>query len=167
MSTESKPSIPTQSPRLVITRIFDVPRELVWKAWTEPERVKLWWSPKGFTTPVCRIDLRVGGKYHYCMLSAEGKEYWGTGTYKEIVPLERIVCTDSFSDAQGNVVAASTYGMSDDIPIEMTVIVSFEDLNGRTKMTLQHIGMPAAEMSETTNQGWNEFFDKLAALLER
>jgi uncharacterized protein YndB with AHSA1/START domain len=81
---------------LVITRIFDAPRTLVWKTWTERERFMLWWGPKGFTTPFCKIDLRVGGVYHNCMRSPEGKDYWSTGVYREIVPIERIVCTDSF-----------------------------------------------------------------------
>jgi uncharacterized protein YndB with AHSA1/START domain len=51
----------TKGSELVITRVFDAPRELVWNAWTEPERVKRWWGPEGFTAPFCRIDLRVGG----------------------------------------------------------------------------------------------------------
>jgi uncharacterized protein YndB with AHSA1/START domain len=101
------------------------------------------------------------------MRSADGKDYWSTGVYKEIVPLERIVCTDSFSDEHGNVVPASHYGMGEDFPIEMTIIVTFEDINGKTKLTLQHIGMPGGEMGEMANQGWNEFFDKLAASLVR
>jgi uncharacterized protein YndB with AHSA1/START domain len=156
-----------KSSGLVITRVFDAPRELVWKAWTDPEHVKLWWGPKQFTAPVCKIDLRVGGKYLSCMRSADGQDYWSTGIYKEIVPLERIVCTDSFSDEHGNVVPASHYGMGDDFPSEMTVIVTFEDINGRTKLTLQHIGMPGGEMGEMANQGWNESLDKLAASLAR
>ena len=81
---------------LFITRIFDALRERVWKAWTEPELMKRWWGPKGFTTPYCEIDLRVGGKFLYCMRSPEGKDYWNTGVCREIVRLERIVCTDSF-----------------------------------------------------------------------
>ena len=60
---------------LTITRIFDAPRDLLWKAWTEPERVMRWWGPKGFTSPVCKIDLRIGGSYLFCMLSPDGEEY--------------------------------------------------------------------------------------------
>jgi uncharacterized protein YndB with AHSA1/START domain len=71
---------------LIITRIFDAPRELVWKAWTEPEQLMRWWGPKSFTSPVCKIDLRVGGVYLYCMRSPEGQDYWNTGVYKEIIP---------------------------------------------------------------------------------
>jgi uncharacterized protein YndB with AHSA1/START domain len=67
----------------------------VWKAWTDPERVKRWWGPKGFTAPVCKIDLRVGGKFLYCMRSPDGKDYWNTDVYRDIVERERIVSTDS------------------------------------------------------------------------
>src|SRR5512134_2988905 len=85
----------TGGQELVITRVFDAPRELVWKAWSEPEHFKRWWGPKGFTCPVCQIDFRVGGKFLGCMRSPEGQDFWSTGVYKEIVPLERIVSTDS------------------------------------------------------------------------
>ena len=160
-------SAPTKSREreLVITRVFDAPRELVWKAWTEPERLMQWWGPKGFTSPVCKIDLRVGGKYLSCMRSPEGKDYWSTGVYREVVEPERIVCTDSFADEHGNVVPATHYGMSPDFPLEMLVTVTFEEHEGKTKMTLRHVGIPAGEMSELTGAGWNESFDKLAESL--
>jgi uncharacterized protein YndB with AHSA1/START domain len=157
----------TKEQELVITRIFDAPRELVWKAWIDPERVKRWWGPKGFTAPVCKIDLRVGGKYLYCMRSPEGKDYWSTGVYREIVPLKRIVYTDSFADEKGNVVPASYYGMSGEWPLELLVTVTFEEHEGKTKLTLQHVGIPAGENSKLAQQGWNESFDKLAESLKR
>ena len=94
-----------------ITRIFDVPRELFWKVWSEPEHFKRWWRLKTFTCPVCEMDFRIGGKYLNCMRSPDGKEYWTTGVYREIVPLEKIVYTDSFADEKGNEVPASYYGM--------------------------------------------------------
>jgi len=70
---------------LFITRIFDAPGELLWKAWTEPESVKRWWGPKNFTSPFAKIDLRVGGTYLYCMRSPEGQDFWSTGVYREII----------------------------------------------------------------------------------
>src|SRR5437773_7933520 len=73
---------------LRIVRVFDAPRERVWKAWTDPDRVKSWWGPRSFTAPFAKIDLRVGGKYLYCMRSPDGKDYWSTGVYREIVPLQ-------------------------------------------------------------------------------
>lgn len=151
----------TAKPDLVITRIFDAPRELVWKAWTDPEHMKRWWGPKDFTAPFCKIDFRVGGVSLFCMRSPDGKDYWSTGVYREIVPLERIVMTNSFADEKGNAVPATHYGMGEDIPLEMLVTVTFEEHEGKTKMTLRHVGIPAGIMGET-NAGWNGSFDKLA-----
>lgn len=147
---------------LVITRVFDAPPELVWKAWTEPEHFQRWWGPKDYTCPFCEMDFRVGGKYLNCMRSPEGQEYWSTGVYREIVPMERIVFTDCFADEQGNVVPATHYGMSSDFPLEMLVSVTLEDQDGRTKMTLKHSGLPATPEGQGAQQGWNESFDKLA-----
>ena len=151
---------------LVITRIFDAPRERVWKAWTDPKEMKQWWGPKAFTTPFLSVDLRLGGTFRYCMRSPEGKDYWGTGVYREIVPGKRIVYADSFADEKGNVVPATYYGMSSDLPLEMLVTVTFEESNGRTKVTLHHAGMPAGPDRDGATQGWNEMFDKLVKFLE-
>jgi len=146
---------------LVITRVFGAPRGAVWNAWTDPRRFMRWWGPKGFTTPVCKIDLRAGGGYLYCMRSPEGKDYWGTGVYREIVPMERIVMTDSFADEKGNVVPASHYGMQGEWPLELLVTVTFEDDGGKTTMTLRHTGIPSGTMGDCKT-GWSESFDKLA-----
>ncbi len=152
---------------LVITRIFNAPREVVWKAWTDPERLVRWWGPKTFTAPVCQLDLRVGGKYLFCMRSPEGLDFWSTGEYREIVEPERMVYTDSFADAEGNVVPATHYGMDADFPLEMLVTVTFEEYEGKTKLTLRHSGLPAGTMSDMTGQGWSESFDKLAESLPK
>ncbi len=151
---------------LVIARFFNAPRLRVWKAWTEPDRMMRWWGPKGFTCPVCKTDFRIGGRYHSAMLSPDGKYYWSTGVYREIVPLEKIVDTDSFSDEKGNVVPATHYGMSEDFPLELLVTVTLEEQNGKTRLTLQHLGFPSAKDMEDARQGWSESFDKLEAYLE-
>ncbi len=96
---------------------------------------------------------------------AEVKDFWSTGTYREIVEPQRLVMTDSFADEKGNVVPASHYGMGADIPLELQVTVTFEELGGKTKMTLRHVGLPAGEMSKGAQVGWNESFDKLAKSL--
>ena len=160
---------PTTSPErtLVIERIFDAPRELVWKAWTDPQHLMRWWGPKIFTSPAAEIDFRVGGKWLFAMQSPEwneGRAIWSTGVYREIVPFERIVCTDCFADEDGNVVPATHYGMTEDFPLEMLVTVTFEDLDGKTKMTLRHEGLPAGD-KDGAGVGWNESFDKLADCL--
>jgi uncharacterized protein YndB with AHSA1/START domain len=155
----------TAQAALVIERIFDAPRELVWKAWTDPEQVLRWWGPTGFSSPAAEIDLRVGGKYLWAMRSPEGYEFWNTGVYRDIVPFERIVCTQSLADEKGNVVPATHYGMSGDFPLEMLLTITFEDLGGKTRLTLRHEGFPAGEMMEGAGDGWNGAFDKLAASL--
>jgi uncharacterized protein YndB with AHSA1/START domain len=151
---------------MTITRIFDAPRELVFKAWTEPERLMRWWGPQYFTSPVCKVDLRVGGKYLFCMRSPEGQDFWSTGVYLEIVPPERLVYTGHFADEKGNVVPASYYGIGDDFPEELVVIVTFEDQGGKTRMTLRHEGLPEGQMREMTLAGWSTSFDKRAESLK-
>jgi len=114
------------------------------------------------------LAFRVGGKILASMQSPEfneGRPIWSTGVYREIVPLERIVMTDSFADEKGNVVPATHYGMGEDIPLEMLVTVTLEDLGGKTRMTMRHEGLPAGEMKDGANQGWSESFDKLAEYL--
>jgi len=151
---------------LTITRIFDAPHELLWKVWTDPEYTKRWWGPKDFTVPFIRIDLSAGGTYLYCMRSPDGQDYWSTGVYREIVPMERIVATDNFADEKGNIVPASHYGMTGVWPNELLVTVTFKEQKGRTKFTLLHEGMPPGEMTELAKAGWNESFDKLEKVLE-
>ena len=158
-------STKTCEDEIVITRLFDAPRDLVWRAWTEPAFVMQWWGPKDYTSPSCTIDLRVGGTYLFCMRSPEGKDFWSTGVYREIKKPERIVCTDSFADEKGNVVPATYYGMSPDFPAEMLMTVTFEIQAGRTRLTLRHAGIPAGEMRDLTRAGWNESLDKLEGVL--
>ncbi len=150
---------------LVIVRVFDAPRALVWKAWTDPEHFKRWWGPEHFTAPSCTMDVRVGGTYLWCMRSKKGEEYWTTGVYREVVAPERLVYTDGFADAQGKPVLPSHYGMPDNaFPPEHIVTVTFTEADGKTTMTLRH-AMPPAPMDEMTLAGWNGSFDKLAASL--
>lgn len=150
---------------LVIEREFDAPQESVWMAWTTPELITLWWGPKGYTAPVVRVSLRVGGSYLYCMRSPEGKDIWSTGFFREIVPLERLVATDSFADERGNIIPASHYGFEGDFPLEMLITVTLEGRGGKTKLTLQHAGLPPGEHMEGARSGWNESLDKLSTML--
>ena len=166
MSQEGNISVAKTEGEIMITRIFDAPRELVWKAWTESEHIKHWWGPKDFTAPFCQIEFRVGGVYLFCMRSPKGREYWSTGIYREIVVPERIVCTDCFADEKGNVVPASHYGMSTDFPQETLWTLSFEEHDKKTRFTLRHTGMPPGDISDMTNQGWNQSLDKFAETLK-
>ena len=156
----------TVEPEMVITRVFEAPRELVFKAWTEPAHVVQWWGPNGFTTPHCKIDLRPGGVFHYCMRSPEGRDYWGRGVFREIVAPERIVYTDTFADAEGNAVEPAHYGMSN-WPVETLVTVTFARQKGKTKVTVQH-GVPASlAKSSGAQQGWSEMLERLAGYLAK
>jgi uncharacterized protein YndB with AHSA1/START domain len=97
------------------------------------------------------------------MRSPEGRDYCGKGVYREIIPLERLVFTDSFADKEGNVVPATYYGMSADYPLEMLVTVTFAEHEGKTKLTLQHaLGPVPASERDLCQQGWSESFDKLS-----
>jgi uncharacterized protein YndB with AHSA1/START domain len=167
MSTMSKSSTQVATRELFIERIFDAPRELLWKAWTDPQHIMRWWGPKDFTAPVAKIDFRVGGTYLFCMRSPDGQDYYSTGVYREIVPLQRIVYTDSFADENGKVVSAAHYGMGEDFPLELLVTLTFEDYeDGKTRFTLRHAGMPEGENSEMAGLGWNQSLDKLAETLQ-
>jgi uncharacterized protein YndB with AHSA1/START domain len=150
---------------LRIKRAFKAKQSKVWKAWTEPADLKIWWGPKSFTTPSFETDLRVGGKYLYCMRSPDGKNFWGTGKYIELVPGSKLVYTDSFSDPQGNVVPAGQYGMSGPWPMELLVTVSFHERDDATELELVHQGMPEGMPSDMAKSGWNEAFDKLEEYL--
>jgi uncharacterized protein YndB with AHSA1/START domain len=122
--------------------------------------MKKWWGPKEYTCPDCSIDFKVGGKFLASMQGADGKKIWSTGTYKEIVPLKKIVNTDSFADSTGNIVPASYYKMSGDWGLELLVTTEFEEVDGKTNISLQHAGLPV-ELSDECMQGWQSSFDKL------
>jgi uncharacterized protein YndB with AHSA1/START domain len=104
---------------LVVVRTLNAPRQSVWNAWTQPDLFMQWWGPGPFTSPACKIDLRVGGKYLYCMRGPDGKDYWNGGTYAEVVPIEKLVCIEGFADKAGNWVDPSTYGFDPLFPKEI------------------------------------------------
>lgn len=145
---------------LDISREFNLPVSKVWQAWTDPESLKKWCGPKDFTCPYSSIDLKVGGKYLNCMLSPQGEKFWSTGVYKEIIPNKKLVCTDSFSDENGNVKAASELKMPGNWPMELLISLSFEEKDGHTIINLRHEGLPA-EILEDCKTGWLQSFDKL------
>jgi uncharacterized protein YndB with AHSA1/START domain len=146
--------------QIVVSRTFEAPLETLWKVWTEPKHFMKWYGPKGFTTPTCEIDLRVGGRHLWSMLSPDGRQMYYTGSYKEIVPMERLVFTDSMSDAEGNVM-----GMGEGMPESMDVTVTFEHADGKTTVTVSHVGYgPNAEYA---SMGWEQAFDKLTTVLAK
>jgi uncharacterized protein YndB with AHSA1/START domain len=153
--------------RMTITRVFDAPRELVWKAWTDPKYIMQWWGPKGFTSPHCEIDFRVGGKFLLSMRSPDGWEGWNAGEYHEIVPYEKIVSSMYFSDSKGNKVEPEHYGVELEPIDDAHNVILFEDIgNGQTKLTF--IGNETMRNAIESGQaeGWREQLDKLAAVVE-
>lgn len=149
-----------QQKTITINRTFNLPVETVWKAWSEPETLKKWFSPEEYTCPSSTIDFKVGGKYLNSMKGPDGKEIWSTGTYKEIIAHKKIVHSDSFADSKGNIVSGSYYNMPGDWDKELKVTVEFEGVDGKTHMKLQHEGLPA-EMADDCIKGWQSCFDKL------
>ena len=134
---------------LVITRLFDAPRALVWRAWTDAEHAKAW-GPKGFTTTVREMEFRPGGAWRAVMTSPEGKEYRQHGTVREVVPEERLAFTF----------------MWDDHPEEVTLVtVSFADRGSRTEMTFRQSGFLSVESRDGHAGGWGEAFDRLEGVV--
>ncbi|MCE9556437.1 MAG: SRPBCC domain-containing protein [Planctomycetes bacterium] len=154
----------------IITRTFDAPRELVWKAWTERDRLMEWFGPKGFTMSVGELDFRPGGTFHYCLKSAEGHAMWGKWVYREIVPPERIVLVSSFSDEQGG---KTRHPMAADWPLETLSTTTFSEQNGKTTITIEWSPLNATDAERRMfdsahagmNQGWGGTFEQLEAYL--
>ncbi len=158
---------------VTITRTVDGPVEKVWKAWTDPELVKKWWGPKDFTAPSIEIDLREGGKYLYCMRGSAGpdmpaRDYWNGGVYQKIVPMEKIVVTDYFTDEKGNKVTPAYYGMGSDNDFEATAETMFEPQDGKTKITLHYPDASRFNEQDISNMqmGWSQSLDKFEEVLK-
>lgn len=158
------------TPAFVLTRVLDAPRELVFKAFTEPERLLLWWAPKGFTMRTGTLDLRPGGVFHYCQVAPNGHEMWGKFVYREVVPPERLVFVNSFSDKDGNVVRAP---FSPTWPLEILSTITFAEQNGKTVLTLKGVAFHASAVEQATfveaarglEAGWGGTLDQLDAYL--
>lgn len=154
---------------ITITRVFDAPRARVWEAWTNPDDIKRWWGPEGFTAPSVKGDFREGGTFTYAMKGPEGTEWdkthYSGGEYLEIVPMEKIVATDYFTDEHGDWIDPATIGMPGEWPKKMKITVTFEDAGeGKTKLTLTHEGHPE-EMAKDAEAGWSSSLDKFAKIL--
>jgi uncharacterized protein YndB with AHSA1/START domain len=155
---------------LVITRIFAAPRELVWKAFTEPDRLARWWGPKGFTMLVRTLDFRPGGVFHYSMRSPGGQVMWGRFVYRELQAPERMVFVNSFADEAGNIIRSS---FSPTWPLEILNTVTLTESDGTTTVTLRGgpINTTAEEREtfwnsqESVRQGFAGTFDQLATYL--
>jgi len=156
----------------VITRVFDAPRERVWKAFTESERLMHWWGPKGFTMQVAKLDLRPGGVFHYGMRSPDGRDMWGRFVYREIVAPARLVCVVSFTDEGGNPVR---HPMSPTWPLEVLNTMTLSEHDGKTTLTVHGVPINATEEERKTfeagrdsmKQGFTGTLDQLADYLAK
>lgn len=147
-----------------INRTFDLPVEKVWDAWTKPEICKKWWGPKDYICPDCTIELKVGGKVLSSMQNKkDGKKIWSVGVFKEIIPQQRLVYTDNFSDENGKVIPVE--GMPGDWSKRLIVTITLKNRNGKTEFHLQHENIPVESYDDCV-QGWNESLDKLEELKE-
>src|SRR5438132_5253184 len=156
----------------VLSRTFDAPRDLMWKAWTEEDRLAQWFSPRGATTFHSKNDLRAGGIYHYGLRSADGSEYYGKWVYREIKKPERLVFIVSFSDANAGV---KRHPMAPEWPLEILSTITFEERQGKTTVTVRWSAYNATEAERKTfeagrdsmKQGWTGTMDQLEAYLSR
>ena len=155
---------------LVVKRIIDAPLELVWKAWTEPEHVMKWWGPKHYTSPSCKIDLREGGKYIFCMRAPAdqgGQEHYTAGVYKKIVPMEYLEFTQGLSDKDGNPIDPVQVGMPPDFPEEIRTSIVFKAKGDMTELTITEYDWPVSQMSVYSYAGLQQTIDKLEAAFSR
>lgn len=151
---------------LHIERTYMVPVEKMWQMWTESEEIKKWWGPTLFSCPVAEIDPREGGKYLFCMRGAMGpgmpeQDFWSAGTFKEVIPLQKLVMLDHFADKDGNYVNASVIGMPGEWPDELMITVEFTPVEGGTKVAVTNEGHPT-DMEAPAQEGWGQQLDKLA-----
>jgi uncharacterized protein YndB with AHSA1/START domain len=154
MAEKNSPATVPADRQLVITRVFDAPRGLVFKAWTEPEHLERWQgAPRGFTVTAHQMEVRPGGAYRVCMRSPEGVDHWLQGVYREIVEPERLVFTHVWLDAQGR-------------PGKETLVtITFAERGGKTELTLHQTGFKSVESRDGHKEGWTSTFDRLAGYL--
>jgi uncharacterized protein YndB with AHSA1/START domain len=141
---------------LVITRVLDAPRSLVFKAWTDRDHLAHWFGPRNFELTFCKMDLRPGGSYRFGMHSAEGTDHWLQGTYQEIVEPEKLVCTYAWADANGNATRPET-----------VLALTFAEQDGKTTMTLRQSVFESVTACDMHRQGWTSSLDRLAEFVTK
>ena len=141
------------APELIITRVFDAPRSLVFAAWTQPEHLARWWGPKGFVNVAWEMDVRPGGAWFRRMQAPDGTLYTKRGVYREIVAPERLVFTYVNEAADGT------------LDRETLVTVTFEEQGARTRLTLHHTGFESVEARDAHQGGWSSCMERFADYL--
>ncbi len=169
MSQEKNNAVPTaraEVEEFVTTRTLKAPRDLVWKAWTEPEHLAHWWGPKGCAINVHKLDLRPGGIFHYTMSFPEGGEMWGRFSFQEIRVPEKLVWINSFSDPEGGITRPP---FEEDWPLEILNVLTLTEDAGGTLLTLRAkpINATAEEVNtfdrnrDSLEQGYGGTWDQL------
>ena len=145
-------------------RTFNARAADVWRVWNDADSIKKWWGPKGYTAVVVRNDVREGGSYLWAMKSEQGKMFWSTGTYKEVIANTKIVSTMSFSNENGKIIPGSQVSVPGRWPSEITVIVEFSEFEGKARVTVREVGIPLI-VYPFSKIGWAQQFDKIQLLL--
>jgi uncharacterized protein YndB with AHSA1/START domain len=170
-------------------RTFNASEADVWRVWTDPGSIQKWWGPRGYTAIVVRNDVREGGSYLWAMKSgamksgamksgamkseamkseamksAPGTMFWNTGTYQEVVANQKLVSTTSFSNENGKIIPGSQVSVPGQWPDQITVIVTFSESEGKTRVTVREVGIPLIAYP-LMKIGWAQQFDKIQLLL--
>jgi len=155
---------------LSVTRTFDAPVEKVWKQWSDSQNVMRWWGPKGFTSPLAKIDFREGGVSLVCMRAPKefgGFDMYNTWSYKKIVLHERIEFVLNFADKDGNKLDPSKMGLPPGIPEDVPHVIIFKPVGeGKTEMTVNEYGYTTDMAVQTSKAGLEECLDKMAENLK-
>ncbi len=162
----ANPPSTTQTKNLIVTRVFDAPVELVWKAWTDPQHVMRWWGPNYFSSPSCDMDFREGGTTVVCMRAPQefgGQDFYSTWAYQKIVPMQRIEYLQNLSDKDGRTIDPASLGLRADFPEDVRTVITFKPIGDQTELTIAQYGFPEGEMFEMAEMGLNQSLDKMAA----
>ena len=155
---------------MTLTRTFDAPVADVWKHWSDSEKVMKWWGPKGFTSPLAKMDFREGGVSLVCMRAPKefgGFDMYNTWTYKKIVPHERIEFTLNFTDKDGNKLDPAQMSLPPGIPKDVPHVITFKAIgDNKTEMTVVESGYTTDQAVETSRAGLAECLDKMAQSLK-
>jgi uncharacterized protein YndB with AHSA1/START domain len=153
---------------IVVTRIIDAPLDLVWRAWTDPEQMQHWWGPQYYTSPSCKMDFRVGGKYVFAMRAPEeqgGMVSYTAGVYTRIEPKQRLEFTQGLADENGDPIDPASIGMPADFPKEVHTTVTFKAKGEMTEMVITESGWTPGQMMVYSLAGMHQMIDKLAEYL--
>jgi uncharacterized protein YndB with AHSA1/START domain len=165
--TDQRTQNASQIMDMTLTRTFNVSREQLWNAWQDPELVKRWWGPRGWTAPIAKMEFREGGKSLVCMKSAEGFEIYNTWSYTKLVPLERIEFVQHFADNSGKQVTPAEAGLPPVLPDAVPHVITFKSLGkDKTEMIVTESGYASMEIVEMSRAGMDEVLDKLEELLQ-